>query len=149
MKKTWAIFCAIIFIFFLAACSAAQNPSLNSAISTPVPTPSAGRSVITGKMIVNGSQPFADRLIRLSKIYGEGQEAIYVVNESTDPGAYTDAQGVFVFTDIEPGNYAVLFADGNGNYLTINESSEKILTVEAEESQIVDMGEIRFNLDSQ
>lgn len=149
MKKTWAICCAIILIFILTACSATQDPSLSSANSTPVPTPAAGKAAITGKMIVNGSQPFTDRLIRISKIYGEGHEAIYVVNESTDPGTYTDAQGVFVFTDIEPGNYAVLFADGNGNYLTINESAEKILTVVAEENKIVDMGVIRFNLDTQ
>jgi hypothetical protein len=142
----------VVLVLLLAACSAA-NPSpvttkgTESVKASSIPTPQPQKAVVTGKFInKNNNAAVADQLIRLAKIYGTGTESIYVYNETADPGAYTAPDGTVIITDVEPGPYAIILVAPNGNYSPINESSEKILTVDASADQVIDMGDILVDL---
>lgn len=143
---------SIVFILLMTACSgltgspSAGGPS-DVSKHVAVPSPVAGKAVVAGKLTNKAdNSPIADRLIRLAKIYGEGTDSIYVYNESSDPGAYTTAEGYVVIPDVEPGLYAIILIDANGNYAPINESSEKIVTVNVEAGKTIDVGNVVVDL---
>jgi hypothetical protein len=130
-------------IFLLAGCT--SNPTeQNTPEVLSIEGPQAGLASVTGKLIsiTDNNQPMTTTLVRLARIFGEGEEAIYALNDSESPGTYTDKNGFFEFKDIEPGAYALLFTDENGSYRTILENSDKIITVDATVDEITDMGEI-------
>ncbi len=149
MRHTrWMLFLLVILV--VSACS----PVVTDQTSVPtkpselqLAAPAADKATVTGQMVsLLDDQPFQTTLIRLAVIHGEGVESIYVLNDGTSPGAYTNANGVFVFENIDPGSYAVLITDANGNYLTINETADKILTVEGVAGKITEMGTIKVDL---
>jgi hypothetical protein len=47
---------------------------------------------------------------------------------------------------VEPGPYAIILVDSNGNYSPINENANKIWTVDAVAGQIADLGKIPVDL---
>lgn len=145
MKIKFVILLAVM--VFLAGCSTPTATQVTQ--DTPqITAPQNGKATVTGKVIdvTSGSNtPMKDTLLRLAKIFGEGEEAIYAFNESDSPGTYSDEEGFFVFENIEPGPYALLFTDANGGYRTILETSEKIVTIEALVDEISDFGEIKID----
>lgn len=149
MRNTrWMFFLFVILV--VSACSPVatdQTSVPTKPLDLQLASPAADRTTVTGQMVsLLDGQPFQTTLIRLAVIHGEGVESIYVLNDSTSPGAYTDSNGVFVFENIDPGFYAVLITDSNGNYLTINETADKILTIEAVAGKITETGTIKVDL---
>jgi hypothetical protein len=136
----------LVLVFLLAGCSTPTTEQVTP-ILPQIAAPVTGKATVTGKVmdVTNGNEPMADTLLRLAKIYGEGEEAIYALNESDSPGIYTDKDGVFIFENIDPGPYTLLFTDSNGNYRTILESSEKIISIDANVDEISDFGVIRVD----
>lgn len=143
------VICFFLTAFILFGCTATNNKStfLPSGTPTPIPNPEPGKATVTGKMIKPDSTttPISETLVRLAEIHGEGADSIYIFNDTESPGTYTDRNGVFVFTNIDPGPYAVLVMNENGDYLTINETEEKILTLNATVDKVVDLGLIRVD----
>jgi len=155
MRKMRLLFLSVLLILLFAGCNKSGTlPIITKATpliskATPLPTPKKGTAIVTGTMIDKaGKKPLGDQLVRLSKIYGEGKDAIYVYNESSDPGTYTAETGFFVFTDVNPGSYAVILIDNNGNYSPIIENADKIITVDAVEDKVISMGDITVDLES-
>lgn len=136
----------LVLAFLLAGCNTPTTEQVTP-ILPQIAAPVTGKATVTGKVmdVTNGNEPMADTLLRLAKIYGEGEEAIYALNESDSPGIYTDAEGGFIFENIDPGPYTLLFTDSNGNYRTILESSEKIISIDANVDEISDFGVIRVD----
>lgn len=150
--KRLSLLLTILALLTLAACTSAA-PSTTTADATgktagaSVPTAQAGKGVVTAKITNKDTNtPAVSQLIRLAKIYGEGTDSIYVYNESADPGEFTTEDGTLIITNVEPGPYAVILVDGNGNYAPIDESAEKILTVEVAAGQVVDLGNITISI---
>jgi len=139
---------SLLLIILITGCNkAATLPTVSKA--TPIPTPKKGTATVTGTMIDKaGKKPLNDQLVRLAKVYGEGKDAIYVYNESSDPGAYTSDTGFFVITEVAPGPYAVIIIDNNGNYSPIIENSDKIITVDVVADQVISLGDITVDLTS-
>lgn len=150
--KRFNLILNFVFILLITGCSALTgSPSAGGSSDVSkhvaVPSPAAGKAVVAGKLTNKAdNSPIADRLVRLAKIYGEGTDSIYVYDESSDPGAFTTAEGYVVFPDVEPGLYAVILVDANGNYAPINESSEKIVTVDVEAGKTIDVGNVAVDL---
>lgn len=151
MKRFYLIL-SVVFILLISGCSVLTGaPSTGgpSDVSkhVAVPSPAAGMAVVAGKLTNKAdNSPIANQLVRLAKIYGEGTDAIYVYNESSDPGGYATAEGYVVIPDVEPGQYAVILVDANGNYTAINESAEKVLTVNVEAGKTIDFGSVTVDL---
>ena len=150
--KLPSVILSVLMILLLSACSGAATPSVateeTEGFQTAViPTPEAGKAVVTAKMMnANTNAPLTDQLVRLAKIYGEGKDAIYVYNESGDPGAYTTADGTVAIPGVEPGPYAIILIDSIGNNSPIEESADKIWTVDAVAGQVIDLGTIDVDL---
>lgn len=151
MKRFYLIL-SVVFILLITGCSALTgSPSTGGSSDVSkhvaVPSPAAGKAVVAGKLFNKAdNSPIADRLVQLAKVYGEGKDSIYVYNESSDPGAYTTMEGYLVIPDVEPGLYAVILIDANGNYAPINESAEKIVTVNVEAGKTIDVGNVAVDL---
>lgn len=151
--KIRTILFSLLIVLFIASCSGpaavttTQKSTPAAAAQVTIPTPKTGTAVVTGKLINKAdSKPFANQLVRLGKIYGEGTQSIYVYNESADPGAYTQADGTFVISDVNPASYAVIMVDNSGNYAAIKENAEKVLTVDVAADKVVKMGDIQVDL---
>src|SRR5574338_258542 len=151
MKST-AILVFLLLILSLTACSGtgalpATPDGTKGSEGITIPTAEAGKAVVTGKLTdKSNNTPLASQLVRLAKIFGEGKDSIYVYNESADPGSFTVENGSFVVTEVEPGSYAIIIVDPSGNYSPINETGEKIVTVDVTAGQVIDMGNIMVDL---
>lgn len=149
--KISSLCAAFLLLMVLAACSAPPTAMPATQTTAPQavlqPTSAGPSGTVTAKLVDRKtSTPVAIQLVRLAKIVGEGTDAIYVYNEMADPGAYTSEDGSLTITDVAPGQYAIILIDANGNYATIDENEEKILTVTVEAGQTVDMGNILVEL---
>ncbi len=143
MKIRW-IFTTLVILILLSSCS---GPKAAEVKPTALPSPAADKASVTGKMINKStSQPITKRLIRLAPIFGEGKDAIYVFNETADPGTYTDDNGFFQFIDIKPGSYAILLSDSNGYTMSINKNADEILTINATTGKVTEAGVIAVDL---
>lgn len=150
MKKQVFLFFLVVAMSLFGCTSgihpASIAPTSNILVSkTPIPQPSSGKASVSGQLVTSSNTPLAATLVRLGEIYGEGKNSIYVVDDSKSPGTYTNKEGFFVFSDVTPGPYAVLFTDNDGNYRSINKAAT-IVTVDAVENKNTDLGQIKVDL---
>jgi len=115
-------------------------PAQESPVITPVSQP--GMGTVIGRLAVERiREPFAGGELYLAKLTGNGEHPLYSLDIHSDPRAYIDRQGNFVFVDIPPGNYGLVFWSPAGSLLVANSSGTSVtFTVTANE--VVDLGTI-------
>lgn len=144
--KMQSILFGLLLLISLSGCSAV-TAQVAPAVVTPLPSPDPDKAVVTGKMInQTDNKPMANYLVRLAKIYGEGSKSIYVFNDSADPGGFTQADGSFTITDVEPGSYVILIAMNNDVVISIQDNADKVKTVDAVAGKTADAGDIKVDL---
>lgn len=109
-----------------------------------IPTPSSGKSVVSGQLSETGNDIFYITKLYLSPISqsgsGESQPSVNF-SEETDPIATVESgTGRFMFVDVEPGTYALVIwtamqaypiedAQGNTIVFSVNPNEKKDLGV--------------------
>lgn len=114
---------------------------------TYIPTPPSGRGVVVGRIVTNAP----DALVGLSIFLGD----IVVINERTHAaflnkqqapiGRLDTTSGWFVFTDVNPGLYALIISEpevGSWVYMT---PEGDIMVIEVFANEVTNLGEIPFN----
>jgi hypothetical protein len=164
MRRTAFAFILIVAVS-LAACQPAPGPSGNGAGNgypgpaengathgTPisdVPAPSANLATVTGYLMVDpgAPKPVEHVILYLGEIIPEtgGTPFVAGFERTTSPRTLTDANGRFVFTDVEPGPYTLILDKIAESYMLgdpDNPGGDFIF--DAQPGQILDLGQLVY-----
>ena len=109
-----------------------------------VPTPSSGKGVVTGRLLIGGEEghPYLATLYLASTIPPSTPDYPPMISysEENDPIAVQDVNtGRFLFSDVAPGQYAIIIWSPLGGFpLVDKEGASVIFTVSADE--VKDLG---------
>lgn len=118
----------------------------------PIPTPSSKSVAVVGGVILREIagrplQPMAGGVLLLSSVrIAQGRAVIAVVEEDDDPQAVVSETGAFVFTDVRPGVYTLVYKTPAGTFVLRDPKSGKDLIIRVREGEVVNLGELRYNL---
>lgn len=103
----------------------------------PEPTPSSDSGVVTGALFLQG-KPVQNVNIYLAEMIKDsnGEESIATYDRTSSPRAFTDSDGNFVFSNVQPGNYSLILDIIVNSFLLghPNGSGPILLTVKAAET---------------
>lgn len=132
------------------ACNA-PSPEAPTANPTPViPTPTLEKAVVYGRLLdYTSKNPFPDQVVYLGQIIatgGEGGMMVASLEPTTAPRASSDNSGVFFFTGIAPGMYALATVTPSGHVLFVRPDGGGEITVTTTANATVDLGTVYFDL---
>lgn len=166
MKK----FILLVLLFILAACNRQAletpnptNPNLpngypltKQATSYPPPediqqgpltqiTQLPGKGAVKGKLLLNG-RPVVDVNIFLAAIIKDttGEEIIADMDQLSSPRSYTNSQGEFLVSNVDPGRYAVIIDVAVNSSLLFKVESNDPLLVTVSRDTTVDLGDMNY-----
>lgn len=134
-------FAFLLIVILLTACTGTNTSSV------VVPTPQTGKTTVTGVLISDtDAKPYASIIVRLAEVYREGESAAFALDASFSPGGTTNEDGVFIISDIVPGEYVVIIGDPAINYIIIQDpDTNKAKVWNAPENGILDLGTLKID----
>lgn len=116
-------------------------PAPTSSLS--IPTPPEGKATIVGVLQREGSsEPVSEVDLYLTTLIRteEGKEILAALDTASDPRAFSDEEGVFLFTEISPETYGLAIVCPTGSFLLREpDTGEALLTI-AEAGAVIDLG---------
>jgi hypothetical protein len=111
-----------------------------------IPTPSSGKAVITGQLLIGGKNdhPLITTLYLVSAAPASTPAAQqkYKPSEQTDPVAVQEmGTGKFLYDDVNPGKYVLVIWNPIGSF-PLKDINGEIIQVDAKPNQTVDLGVI-------
>lgn len=152
MKKKLVVMLFLpIFLFVIAGCSTTTS-SVNSSIEEgepslldSLPPPPSDKAVLFGTIDLSPDQEF-DSILFLSRNLSEGETdipAALAFSYNNDPRANQNQDGEFVFTNVAPGQYAIVFWNIKGiKVVPSEESSGLFKLVDVKGGETINLGEI-------
>lgn len=160
--KALVIAVSFLLVTLLASCTT-SSPKPTTAISpiSPVPTlkapvkasvsaptvrvtPLPDKAALAGKIVVSGvtQSPLGNTVVRLANVYwnSDKSDGAVVINGATSPGTTTNEAGEFFFSNIDPGDYAVVVGDVEAKSLTVTKPDGSARVFTADPGQILDAG---------
>ena len=129
------------------------EPTPTESAPTPVPLPSADRGAIVGRFVdfETGEPPRTAMPVFLGELapLTPGDSFMITMLPSSAPQTEVDAQGYFVFSDIEPDTYAMIFWTPMKSWVISDPETEEAILVTVNAGEITDLGEIAVNLPGQ
>lgn len=116
----------------------------------PVPTPEAGRAMVTGHVRSSvTNQMMQATPVRLAEVYyNEEGDAAFVLSGAQSPGTLTDVEGRFIFQNVEPRDYVLVVGNvESGLYEIIAASPTEAQVWTAPADEILDVGELVVELE--
>lgn len=116
--------------------------------ATPIPPPQAGLGTVTGTLVqVEEGLPsgrMSGALLFLAPLIysADGKYSVANLNKGSDPVAMTDEAGCFVFPNVEPKTYALVYSTMTSEFLLKDPDSNEDLLITVVADQITDLGEI-------
>ncbi len=127
----------------------AQIPIQITQVPLVAPTPKPGKAVVMGVLLRDSYgmpiEPMTKIRLYLGSIILSSSGGRVVVNKpERDPLTFTNEDGSFFFTDIEPGTYGLIVVTPLGSVLMKHQDTgeEVVFTVEA--GDVHDLGELHF-----
>ena len=112
-----------------------------------IPTPENGTSVLSGQMLTPGigGKPYVGDLYLANLLHPNesNQPPLIKFSEAQNPKAKVNSEGLFFFTDIEPGEYALIVYSLGGTYI-ISDSDGQTMFITVEADSVVDLGIIEI-----
>ena len=121
----------------------AQISPLPAPTPPPLPEPAPGLGVVSGRFVLElGGSAIIGATSYLG-VVDEVQENFTIarLDTQTAPKAITDETGRFVFVDVPPGRYALIYETPVDTYLARYPSGEDVV-VDVEAGKLVDLGVI-------
>jgi hypothetical protein len=110
------------------------------------PQPAAGKATITARIISTvTNKPLADTMIRLAPINRNliDNQPIFLLNESTSPGARTNANGDVVIANVDPQEYVMIVSSDMGDHAVVTDKPDIAKVWKLESGKVLNVGEIR------
>ncbi len=122
---------------------------ISSCAKSDVLKPAAGTANVTGRAVsVNTGNPYADTYVWLADIYrNDSGGGAYALDTSSTLHTTTDSEGNYIFKDIKPGEYVLLFGDPMSKYFIVADENHvpKIWVVEVDST--LEIGTLKIDLD--
>lgn len=138
-----------VVIFLLTGCTQNQNSvdsnSDKSSLLSSIPTPAPGKAVAYGKVKLSQGEELKANIYLTENISAERPDlpATLTFSYNYDPRASQNEDGEFLFTDIEPGQYAIVFWNMEGMNVVPSDTSEgQFRLIDFAAGQSIDLGEI-------
>lgn len=115
------------------------------AIPLPTWTVDAAKGQVSGVLRLKG-KPVANALLFLGTFLKnqDGVDFTAVVEPATSPKAYTDEEGNFIFLNVVPGRYTLIFDNIVAEYLLYKPGTEDYFIIEVARGEKMDMGILDF-----
>ena len=116
-------------------------PTPTSSLS--IPTPSKGKATIVGVLQREGNNaPVSEVDVYLTTFIrtAEGKEILAALDVASDPRAFTDQQGVFLFTEISPETYGLAVVCPTGSFLLREPDTGEELLITVQAGAVIDLG---------
>lgn len=135
---------AIIHLLFLAACN---NP-LVMIENTPIPLPESGKAIVYGKVLSNSGGPLKNTPIRLAEIYrGEDGSGAFALDEAFSPATMSDENGIYLFSNIPPGEYVLFIGSINTNFMIHANPDLSAIVYEVGSNESLEIETVTVNFD--
>lgn len=144
-SKLWLI-ALTLSLFLITACNA-SSPANDS--KTPLPTPASGKATVTGRVLSLEGKPLTHTAVWLAEVVCDGPDpsrCAFVLDAAFSPGVYTDDQGYFVITNVDPKKYVVTIGDPQSVYDNIPDDSGRPEVFDIPADKVTDLGELKANL---
>lgn len=144
-SKLWLI-ALTLSLFLITACNA-SSPANDS--KTPLPTPASGKATVTGWVLSLEGKPLTHTAVWLAEVVCDGPDpsrCAFVLDAAFSPGVYTDDQGYFVITNVDPKKYVVTIGDPQSVYYNIPDDSGRPEVFDIPADKVTDLGELKANL---
>lgn len=160
--------CAVLFVVVVAlavGCSS-QTPSPTSSplqVATPplsassplvrpgavdaVPTSSAGNGTVQGSIDASAvREPFGGGDLRLAPLVESTtiEKPLFSLSAGEDPLAVLRPDGTFVFSDVPPGHYGLVYWTPAGSFLVPDPETGHSLILDVRAGQVVELGMVRL-----
>ncbi len=114
-----------------------------------IPTPQGETSTVTGYILQNKASPTPPHvvLLALAKVIigPDGAPMVARFDRDEAPHTLTDTNGRFVFTDIPPGQYALILDRISDAFMLMHPDTGEDFIITATAGEIVDLGKIVYN----
>ena len=148
MKIKHYILVWCILLLLVTACGRQPAPTIIGVPTpTPIPRPEPGKAMVTGKLFSTTSdKPLPNTVVWLAEVVRQGEQGAYVLDSVFSPGVYADENGIFVISNVGPGEYVIVVGDPESRHEIIAESSGKAKVWNIPADQIYNVGELKVIL---
>jgi hypothetical protein len=143
----YTILWCILLPLFTACGRQSASITIGVPTPTPIPRPEPGKATITGNLFsTNSDKPLPNTAVWLAEVVRQGEQGAYVLDAVFSPGVYADENGIFVISNVIPGEYVIVVGDPESQHEIISESSGKAKVWDIPADQIYDVGELTITL---
>lgn len=124
-----------------------EPPTVRGALPTPSTSDMGTVGGVALRQTVEQPNPLNGGVLFLAEVqYYDGKPAMGVLDEDTAPRATVDAQGLFVFTNVPPGNYVLVYATPMGSIVLKNPRTGADMIIEVVGGAVVNLGELKYDI---
>jgi hypothetical protein len=153
-KKVIRFVYVLLLLIIFSACSSqiSSDPITTQSHPTKIsfPIPETDKAVFAGRVVDMSGIPISNLQLRLAEVYrseDESSDGAYILDTAFSPGAISDENGYFIFSNIEPMEYVLVLGNPEKVYEIITDESGKAKVWETEANQVLDIGELKTDFD--
>ena len=139
-----------ILILIFSACTLTacgiQNPLTMLNAPTPVQNPNPGKATITGKVISTITKKPLKTTVWLAEVYRHDNEAIYLFDSVNTINVFSDQNGLFVISNVDPKEYVIIVGNPEGKDEVIEDQAGNPKVWKIQAGQIFNTGELKVGL---
>lgn len=131
--------------------SVSPQPGPTAGAGALLMTPAADMAAITGRLIdVKTSRPMGNVPVSLPSVIcppgvadqDKHEQCVSAIDEAFDPSVMTNANGEFVFRDIQAGDYVMLVGNPGTTYIILSDEANRALIWSAKPNQVLNLGDL-------
>jgi len=136
----------LVLLNIASVLSACQTISVKGTDEVKVPTPSADKSTLTGRVINSNGEGINNIAVRLAAVFRQENEGAFVLDLAHSPGAFTDKDGYFVIPNIDAREYTIVVGDPQAVYTIMADEKGQARTWKPETGKILNVGNLKINI---
>lgn len=135
-----------IFLLISLALTGCQN---NVSITKEIPTPAMGKSTVVGRLFSESNNKIlVGTVVRLAEVYRQNGKGAFLLDAAASPGAVTDQEGYFIFTNVDAKEYVLVVGDPMISYVIVSGADGQAKVWKTEAQKILNVGDIYVNFDN-